>query len=57
MLTYCALSFSWVITKLRKGSKYRLQVQYTARPAKAMLRSGASKTSLVGLPPFMDLLH
>ncbi|KAG8972881.1 hypothetical protein FRB90_010110 [Tulasnella sp. 427] len=50
-------SEGWTITKLRKGSKYRLQVTYTARPAKAVLRSGASKASLTGLPPFMDLLE
>lgn len=50
-------SEGWTVTKLRKGSKYRLQVRYTARPAKAVLRSGASKASLTGLPPFMDLLE
>ncbi|KAG8899009.1 hypothetical protein FRB99_006976 [Tulasnella sp. 403] len=50
-------SEGWVITKLRKGNKFRLQVQYTARPAKAIIQHGASKASLVGLPPFMDLLE
>jgi len=47
----------WSITKLRKGSKYRLEVRYTARPAKATLRSGASKASLARQPPFMDMLE
>ena len=44
----------WLITKLRKGSRYRLQVQYTARPAKAIT---VSQDASLGLPPFMDILE
>lgn len=50
-------SEGYQITKLRKGSRYRMQIQYTARPAKAIARKGAPKSLFAGSPPFMDLLE
>jgi len=50
-------SEGYLITKLRKGHRYRMQIQYTARPAKAITRNGAPKSLLTGSPPFMDLLE
>ncbi|KAG8888477.1 hypothetical protein FRB98_007606 [Tulasnella sp. 332] len=50
-------SEGYLITKLRKGNRYRMQIQYTARPAKAITRNGAPKSLLAGSPPFMDLLE
>jgi len=50
-------SEGYVITKLRKGNRYRMQIQYTARPAKAIAHKAAQKSLLTGSPPFMDLLE
>ncbi|KAG8995764.1 hypothetical protein FRB95_013365 [Tulasnella sp. JGI-2019a] len=50
-------SEGYLITKFRKGNRYRMQIQYTARPAKAITRNGAPKSILAGSPPFMDLLE
>ncbi|KAG8935475.1 hypothetical protein FRC02_008026 [Tulasnella sp. 418] len=45
----------WTVTKLRRGSRYRLVVTYRGRPAFAV-HTHPGSSALPSSPPFMDIL-
>ncbi|KAG8857193.1 hypothetical protein FRB96_005867 [Tulasnella sp. 330] len=49
----------WAVTRLRKENRYRLQVRYFGRPARAVFTSTALSSHSVpkSSPPFMDMLE
>lgn len=59
-LTGTFVRFRWSVTRMKKLDRYRLQVRYIGRPAKATFSTSTSPDPSAfpnSGPPFMDLLE